>query len=86
MIEPCLIGALCGALLGSRFKIFAMVPILAAVAAMLGGFLAFDRITFGDAAVYFLCWSTAVQLGYVGTVAVAALLPTPLRVGRTSKA
>jgi hypothetical protein len=84
MIASGLIGFLCGLLLGSRFRIFSILLAQALAVTATLFCAAFEQYALWPALGGLMCWSIAMQFGYVVMLAAASrttksLRPTALR-------
>lgn len=72
MLAPCLIGVLCGLLIGSRFKVFALIIAQFAALLLTIGLGLFSPLTFAHAMAGLACWSLMLQVGYLGMLTAGA--------------
>jgi hypothetical protein len=82
MIASGLIGFLCGLLLGSRFRVFSILLAQALAVTATLFCAAFEHYALWQALGGLLCWSIAMQLGYV--VMLAAASRTTKSLGQTA--
>jgi hypothetical protein len=71
MIVASLIGVSCGLALGLRYKALALVPAHGAAALIMLLLVASGLVGLGRACLDLLCWSVALQVAYMGLVALA---------------
>jgi hypothetical protein len=71
MIVASLIGVSCGLALGLRYKALALVPAHGAAALIVAVLVGSGLVGLGQACLDLLCWSVALQVAYIGLVALA---------------
>ena len=79
MLVFCLVGALCGVVLGARFQVMALVPFLAMVLAVMVLSVAFGGLPPGQAALLYIGLACSLQAAYLGTVAVCSMSGLSMR-------
>jgi hypothetical protein len=79
MIASGMIGFLCGLLLGSRFRVFSILLAQALAMAATLFCAAFEHYALWQALGGLLCWSFAMQSGYVVMLALASRTSKSLR-------